>query len=197
MTGRQWGLTVLLVVVPSAIVVAALWQDRDTAAWRARATTAEAEVQRLEGLAEAARGEAAFWRGTADSLRVHRDTLVLTRWRTITDTAYLGADTTLQGCREALAGFRSLCRQALDSVGGELAHRTTEADGYRAGLVAMTRSDSLRGVALDSLHRLLRAVPAARKWYIPRVVAGVGCAGGTGFACGLLVGVGVTIGGAR
>lgn len=197
MTGRQAGLVALLVVVPALVLAGALWQDRQGDAWRARATVAERAVAQLEREAAAAHDEAAAWRAVADSLRTHRDTLVLTRWRTITDTAYLGADTTLQGCREALAGFRTLCRQALDSVGGELVTRTREADGYRAGLVAMSHSDSLRGVALDSLHLLLKAVPARQKWYTPRVLVGVGCAGGSGFGCGLMAGIGFSFGGIR
>ena len=199
MTGRQAGLVALLVVIPALLVAGALWQDRQGDTWRARATAAERTVTELVQQANRAKHDALAWRAVADSLRAHRDTLVLTRWRTITDTAYLGADTTLQGCREALAGFRTLCRQALDSVGAELVQRTHEADGYRAGLTAMSHSDSLRAVALDSLRAVLRAAPARQKWYTPRVLVGIGCAGGSGFGCGLMAGVGFsfTFGGTR
>lgn len=192
MTPRQWGLLGLLVVVAGVLLAAARWQDREAAAWKARAQTAEAEVARVVQLADQARRDARRWQRVADSLFRHRDTLILTRWRTVTDTAWLGADTTLASCRAALTGFRTLCRVALDSVGGELGRARAEADAARTGLAAMTRSDSLRAVALDSLRTVLKAAPTARPWWRPRIVAGVGCAGGAGFGCGLMAGVGLT-----
>ena len=193
--GRVVG--VVLVVLAIGWGVWSGWQSsHHWGAWRARAERAESEVARLATQATAARHDAERWRARADSLRTRRDTVLVVRWRTILDTAYVGRVLTLSECRDALAGLRGLCQRAVDSLGGELAGARQEADGYRAGLVAMTTADSLHAVAVDSLAGLVRAVPTPRKWLgflpVPKVTVGVGCAGGSGFGCGVMAGVGFT-----
>lgn len=183
----------LWLVAVGAVLAWLAWRGaRSLDAWRVRADRAEAEIGRLEALADGATLQAAHWQTIADSIHAQRDTLVITRWRTVTDTAFVGADTTLAACQAALNGLRTLCRVALDSVGAELTDSRHEADSYRAGMGALGTANGALRTANDSLHALLRAVPAARPWYLPRLVAGVGCAGGQGFGCGLMAGLAFT-----
>ncbi|MDH5315291.1 MAG: hypothetical protein OEW44_02320 [Gemmatimonadota bacterium] len=196
MTPRQIVFAALLTASTVVLFLVGLRHERRLVGWQARARSAEAQVSTLQAQALAARQEASRWRTLADSLRARRDTLILTRWRTAIETTYAAIPTTLGACLADLTGLRTVCRQAVDSVGAELERSRTEANDYRTGLIAMTTSDSLRGVAVDSLQALVRAVPVPRKWFgflpAPRVQVGLGCAGGQGFGCGVMAGVGFT-----
>ena len=187
---------VALVAVIAGLLVFGWQREQSWAVWRVRAERAESEVTRLTTTSDWLHREGDSLRTVADSLRAHRDTVLLTRWRTIIDTAYAGAFLTLAACQEALGGLRGVCRQAVDSLGVELSGARREADTYRAAVVTMTASADTLKVAVDSLRLLVRAVPVPRKWLgflpVPRFVVGLGCAASTTAACGVMAGVGFT-----
>jgi hypothetical protein len=189
-------LVLILVLIVGGLLLIGWQREQSWAVWEVRAKQAEQEVTALTAQANSARADAQRWMAYADSLRGHRDTVLVTRWRTILDTAYVGPTLTLAECREALGGLRSLCQQAVDSLGGEIAKAREESDGYRNGLATMATSDSLRAVAVDSLQRLVQSVPVPKKFLgflpVPKLTVGLGCAGATKVACGLMAGVGFT-----
>jgi hypothetical protein len=173
------------------------WQRRGAAQWEERATAATAVADSAMAVAERATVSAYQWRVVAESLRARRDTLIVTRWRTVLDTAFLAADSTLPACLASKEGLRATCKRSADSLGAEIAQARTESDSYRNSLTEMTRSDSAKRVAVDSLRALIRAVPRQpAKWLglfsPPKVMVGIGCAGGSGFGCGVMAGIGVT-----
>ena len=173
------------------------WQHQKVTSWERRAEAATAVADSAMAIATRATDDAFRWKATADSLRARRDTLILTRWHTVLDTAYLAADSTLPACLASKEGLRATCKRSADSLGAEIAQARTESDSYRNSLTEMTRSDSAKSVAVDSLRALIRAVPRQpAKWLglfsPPKVMVGIGCAGGSGFGCGVMAGIGVT-----